>query len=892
MVRRRWQWLVLLCCSLGALSPASAQPVSVSEGSDLVVLLDRSRSMRQTDPRGLSKALTLYVIDQVELASDNNRAAIVPFSTEVVPLMPALSADFDALRQQLAQIPTPDGLTDLEMALKTAYKLLAPIDDGRRKQVVALTDGLPNPDPADRDRFPDIAEQFRKRAERLRPDSLAYRNLEIEFAGKAKDRSIKTIETAVLSGFEGKIEVYPIGLKSALTDQEFLKRIALRTARTEQAFALVEDTRELVLAAERIAYKGDQHLLLVRERVEGRATGYNKDFLVDPHLTKARIVIYYLDESVKAEDFELTLTAPGGERVTRESGRYLNARDRDGTGGAVFERFFLDNVAKGTWRVAIKSRRATRVLPRFELLIEGRTNLKLAVEANPSEIQVPGPVELRAVLSDPEGHPSAIARATGEVRDRTGQVLPLSFKVEAGGVAVARLDLPPQPLGDYLAAVRAFIRPDDPSGVGGRTHFLAKPLEPVQLSVVIPYGPPDPGEKPGGKSLHREKLVFPPVGDHTLSASINKIAVENSSRRPAPVSLELHSITHKDGDLLDPAAWFQIRPTQGISSQSQHFFFDLIARVPARVPGSLLNGLYSGTLRVNAPETGLPVEVPVELTLAVPDLILADPDPADGIKLSFWWQRPAQKTKQFSVRTNSAARQKARVLVLPNLTNADGEAVDPKKLGLLGGSKDLIIEPGKVANIRIAALAGMKDVPAGLYRGEVFLDGERARDLALPVVVEIPSWQAIQYAQWTALLIAAVMLGLVLWFLNQMRIRRGLFPGQHLELRRRDFNNGAYTFPRGFTLSFDPDGENYTLDDPLGATQVTSLGDPCSLPCALEQGHEIRTEQFRFRVQRVSPNLIRLGTLGSPHSRHLPATVICGMLCVALLVLFYLWTFP
>ncbi len=888
--------IALFIYAAGGWAPVLAMANDSGQGADLVILLDRSGSMRKNDPRGLSKALALYLIDQFELADEKNRVAVVLFATRVTPLAPALSKDFVTLQRQIDKIPDPDGLTDLEMGLKTAYRLLSPLDDGRRKQVVILSDGMPYPDPADRDRFPDIARQFLKRVKNVDRHSQKYTDTLIAYSKRAIPRSMENIDKVVLPSFEGKIEIYPIGLRSTGTDREFLKQMALRTTRMEEAFTLVEDTSELVLAAERIANKGDQSLLLLRDRVKNARTKYQKEFLVDPHLIKARVVLHYLEEGVSADDFDIVLMGPDGEQITRETGRYLGARDHSGKGSLVFERFFLDNVTKGTWRVELKSRRKTKVLPPFELLVEGRTRLKLVIEANPPEVQVPGNVELRAMLNDPEGRPAPIARAKGEIRDHEGNMIPVNFTVDAGGVAVGRVELPDRPLGDYLVTVQAFLQANTPQGVRGRTSFLAKPAEPIELSVVIPYGADPTVMAEGGKSLNREKIVFPPVGDHELTATIKGIKVENISTRPAAVSISVGPLSHQEGELLDGTRWLQIRPRRGNASQQRPFQFDLTVKVPSRIPATAENGLYEGVIKISSPGSSLPLEVPVEFTLNIPKLQLAGTDANHGLSFSLWWMRPGQQQEKFRVRTNSASQQKVTVRISPYLTNKDGETMDFRMLslsGVEGFDPDLVIEPGKTVAVPLLAKAGVPDIRPGIYHGEVLLDGERARDIVVPVSVEVPTWMGILIARWAVL--GTALLGLVGVIVVALRMRAhwAFFRSRYWRLQtRRDFVGDAYTFAPWFSITFDPATESYRISDLGGGTQVINVDEPLPLPAELEEGHEIQAGRYQFRITRLSPLLFQARTLASPYSwsRHMLALSIFGFTALISIFFFIRWT--
>lgn len=113
-----------------------------SKSMDVVMVIDVSGSMEDTDPDGVAREAAKLFIDTMELSG--SRVGVVSFSnqTTVVPLMEVNSvSDKRNLKRQIDTFVNK-GATDIGLALTQAVNMLETADDvGNDKMILFLTDG-------------------------------------------------------------------------------------------------------------------------------------------------------------------------------------------------------------------------------------------------------------------------------------------------------------------------------------------------------------------------------------------------------------------------------------------------------------------------------------------------------------------------------------------------------------------------------------------------------------------------------------------------------------------------------------------------------------------------------------------------------------------------------
>jgi len=144
--------LMVFCAILA--TPITASATSASHGT-AVVLLDKSGSMKKTDPQCIRwEAVELLL----ELMQNQDRAALLAFGTDVVELSEGTVNLTEAERQRITGLQNHcvarDAYTDILAALNAAETVVSNLGEAARNayppSVIILTDGVDDvPNPAD-----------------------------------------------------------------------------------------------------------------------------------------------------------------------------------------------------------------------------------------------------------------------------------------------------------------------------------------------------------------------------------------------------------------------------------------------------------------------------------------------------------------------------------------------------------------------------------------------------------------------------------------------------------------------------------------------------------------------------------------------------------------------
>lgn len=200
------------------------------EAVQMVLLLDASGSMRETDPKGYSKLAAGLVIN---LLSAQDEAAVVEFAGEgkiVAGFQTA--AHKEELIQAINKVGREGQFTDFRAGLETCFELFSSASGGsKRRIVVILSDGQLDPDPGD-----DI----------YAPYNLEYRMalfgrghegrnaVKKQFRQKVVPVAERIIHDRIIPGFHAAgIELFSIAF-SDYADNDFLARMADLTTRNPQ----------------------------------------------------------------------------------------------------------------------------------------------------------------------------------------------------------------------------------------------------------------------------------------------------------------------------------------------------------------------------------------------------------------------------------------------------------------------------------------------------------------------------------------------------------------------------------------------------------------------------------------------------------------------------------
>ena len=203
-VGKRITALLVLSMLLIAMSiyPATAQSTSGDDGKktmNLVIVLDRTESLRQTDPNKLSQEAAKLIVDL--MAQNGNKIGLVQYTDKVIDRLDMAGINGPGERNKLKSyidgIGVPNGQsTDISTGLKEGVAMLAGLPMLENPVIVLLTDGKNDLNGSDR----------------------------------TQDISQRDLEQALDTAKTKKILVYTIGLDAdGSVDKDMLSRIAKET---------------------------------------------------------------------------------------------------------------------------------------------------------------------------------------------------------------------------------------------------------------------------------------------------------------------------------------------------------------------------------------------------------------------------------------------------------------------------------------------------------------------------------------------------------------------------------------------------------------------------------------------------------------------------------------
>ena len=130
--------------ALSDYDPETEQPSSDGSGTDAVLVIDVSGSMKNSDPDYLCRSAAENFIDELSF-TPGSRAALITFSDTLQTVIPLTSLDNgpdrEALVNEISSLSYTAGDTDIGTALEKAASFLADDNDSRAKCIFLLTDG-------------------------------------------------------------------------------------------------------------------------------------------------------------------------------------------------------------------------------------------------------------------------------------------------------------------------------------------------------------------------------------------------------------------------------------------------------------------------------------------------------------------------------------------------------------------------------------------------------------------------------------------------------------------------------------------------------------------------------------------------------------------------------
>ena len=776
-------WLIIIWAIPG-IEPLGAQ--SEPEQIDMAILVDRSSSMTQPggDPQGLARAAVEFLLDQLELAHDGHRAALVLFNSTVTSIpQGGLTADKEVLRGQLQRLAEIRGNTDLEEALQEGLRLLSKSQG--RKQLVLISDGLPEPDFTSARAQVRFQEQAKGWAS-ARTDT-QKRNILQQMSQVSTENILKS-GLAILK--ENKIEIYPIALTGIEAHgEELLKQMALQVTQDAQAFKKIRG-EQLVAGLDEIIPKPIS-LMNIR-RAELTSPGQNNwtvDFPMDSSLERVRILVLY--QKPPSDQEKWVLTGPMGTMSPDQPGaaRYLAAKDKNGAGKTIFDRLFIDRPQAGNYTLTFRSK---GFLPPMQVIVEGRTKLRLAATADPNPGEVGLPV---AIFCRLEGDPAArLVNAQVRIVDDKGQSEGENLVFTPDANQVLKTSWTPGQPGSYRLLVRGFLDADKKRYLSTRLALRVQPKQAVELGIEIPT-PPAKGSSgdPEGKVLR-----FIPLNPNQRGYTIEKIKATSTSNRQVPVTLSLSALRHEESNFaLDIDKWCRLTPNQGNVSQNQPLEFDLRIQFPPKMPAGIPDGLFTGKLKIDSPEATQPLEVPIYFSLKLPNFTPIPPNLAEsGLIIPMRCCIPGTAGTSFRVSTDVSTDQPVRVIAPLLLTNEETQvSLPPNEAWISLGQEETkeaemtISAGGRGTIIPIKAHINNSSLKAGRYLGQLAVRAEMGRTLFIPITVVVPPAFWVRWLWWLSLVFTVFV---AVWWtgrpLSRFRTYRNRFQGSDITVVRDEPN--------------------------------------------------------------------------------------------------------
>ena len=670
----RFYFPILLLILIVIPSPVPAQTGPSDQGLiDMVIVLDRSGSMKFTDPQGLSIPAACFILEQLALSNDRNRATVVPFNNQAhilgqkgMETKGVLSNNFPGLVEMLeASIKdgpvefrenSPDqpvkfhnllrtqmretGYTELGMALSLARDILEQEKTDRRKIIVLISDGSPEPNINNRRRLKALSSVVgNDLVQRIR-----QRNRKSDIARLNNIFAEHLLKTTVSSLGEKNISVYPVAFLKEETGHDKLiqyladiKELTVgdREIISATAATLVEKLIDFVPSSpehvQLYTFKGNKRFV---RSVDKRAS--KEISLVIPDIaSQLRFFFSYPDarkeHKVGIELFKDGVKVADNQERQQSDVIFSSLRRRDGSLAYQSFRFVRPSNVPGKWRIRLRDNSAGKAehLPDTDLLVDIRAQMELSIAVNtPSrELNIQEPVEFRFKLLGKKGAKEyllpisqvdafVIGRSPKEISRFTQRLRDIDYE---DAVAIANWKDGFSQSGIYK--LRGHLLFDTVP----RTRKLATEFEKV---LRVYPGPPvnawfgKRGTSPAVAHPDPDlQFNLPPLGENFMVEFTGAEIETDIHRVVNTLSIRIDPFRHqKTGAELD-RDWIKIIPDKIKGLSANRFIpIKLKVQLPDAISSDIPDGVYETVLYLKNGVTEL-ASVPLFLTLSIPRFV-------------------------------------------------------------------------------------------------------------------------------------------------------------------------------------------------------------------------------------------------------------------------------
>lgn len=721
--RIRNAFLFLIAGVVAVVTAHAQEPGQEEEKLDAIIILDRSGSMLKTDRNDLCLAAAAFLVEQISMVGRDNRVAVIPFGNQAYVLGqekvdPARSLTQDkeslvemlniALKQGEIELRenTPSNktgflkllreqltvngqnATDLEPALLLARDIFRmQSDDTRRRMIILLSDGVPEPNLND----PERARTLAQREE----GASVQKVLGQMSSGRKPDQSILNkiisaygahiLSVVVPELRDAHIPIYPVvvhehGISPAAA-VEYLRQIQMMTSGSEDILSVEPDdlirklSEVLPSTSNHVRYHVDEHFV-------GSATSSKTLTVTLPEFAlESRILVSYKSsrpsqnpgirimtngeklfdskDGIISSDVAYTAFSTAGKSIIYQSVRIRNERKASGT-------LKIDLTDESTGKV--------EYLPEAEVIVDFRADFNFRLELTPENPPARSSLEIRAKLfslKDGALAPISISQATMKFQGITpDEIAGLSCQVSnmayVNSVAIGKAATGVEKPGEYLLRLGLWFPVPDQ-----RVH-----PRPVSFTRYVRFGPPTPLYGNAWIARKRDEpapnfewtLDLPQAGDETVVSS-PPLFVKTILEQPIPsLQIKIEPLHHEiSGQMLGSmySGWCIAKPKDVLNLTSANpVSFNILLAFPNAIPENLPDGTYKGMARLSDGVNSLH-PVPVQVVLRIPRLVddpkkakeLLNPQIApDTIRLSKRVYAPGDYDRKYELELWSTAR--------------------------------------------------------------------------------------------------------------------------------------------------------------------------------------------------------------------------------------------
>ncbi|MEA2061547.1 MAG: vWA domain-containing protein [Thermodesulfobacteriota bacterium] len=661
-----WKWsgnsllilLIYFCFVLGA--DVLAAPV------DLVIVLDRSGSMAKhlNDPKGLAAPAAAFILEQLSLMGEDNRAAIVPFNDYVMVLgqktadvrkaltrnipgliemlragtsddafefrenAPENPADFSRLlRSQMNE----NGETELDPALNLAGRILAEKPE-RQKVIVLLSDGKPEVNYKDRTRLQQLGE-FLGMDLIKRYQSGGAANVKNQINKKYADYILdKTIKELIGNNISILPIAFEAGKRGSKGLAEFLKQIREMSEGDKNVPLTTSST--LIQKLMDFLPSGANHIQLHKgiNFIEKNTTLTVKEHNITiPKFSNQVRFLFSFPNSHPA--YKVGMKFYHNDKLVTDTGQILDyevihTRQRQRDNSLVYLSFrFKGKDITGKWRIELmdQSKAQAQGLPQTDLLIDVRADLNLEIQSipQPDFMRTREPVEFKFTLFGGSGSSAyaiplkkidafLLGRKPESISSESNRIRNIKY-AKASTASWDKFDHP----GLYMLKGWAYFIPKGFSGLRLKVYF--KQFLKVQSADPVEAWFSYRGSR---QKIPESKLPFPALGEELFIDFSNLLVQTSSKGYVSELNLKLEPLVHENLGV-EASSWIYLKTgkIKRISKQIP-FTVPLSVKLPEVINPDLPDGNYKTVLSLNNGITeldSLEIIVPVKIPRLVAD---------------------------------------------------------------------------------------------------------------------------------------------------------------------------------------------------------------------------------------------------------------------------------